>query len=176
MASQQATIQQMQGVIAALQQSLIDVTQEAVNLRALTTQNRGAIEHLTQTSMQTWGAQAARIDTVENDLNDAQAQIRRGGGGGGGGDREPREWNLLHKGDVDKYAGDRKTYKTWARRVVAFANSKKPGFRKALRWAEQKQAPLATADLAYAQQEWEYTEVANTKLYDLLVQVCTGTP
>ena len=70
---------------------------------------------------------------MEQDIGDAQAHIRRSGsGGGGGGPPEPKEWNLLHKGDVDKYSGDRKTYKSWARKVIAFANSKKPGFRKAL--------------------------------------------
>ena len=110
MANAAATIQQMQSVIAALQQQLIDVTQETVNLRTLVAQNRAAVETLTTTSTQSWATQSARIDTIENDLGDTQAQVRRvgGAGGGGGGDaREPKDWNLLHKGDVDKYNGDR---------------------------------------------------------------------
>ena len=172
MATAQATIQQMQGVMATLQQALTDVTQEAVNLRALATQNRAAYESLQQTSMQTWTAQSTRMDALEQEIQDAQAQIRRSGGGGG--TREPRDWNMVHKGDVDKYGGDRKTYKSWARKVIAFANSKQAGFRKALRWAEQKSAPLTPQDLAYAQSEWEHTDVANGKLYDFLVQICTG--
>ena len=165
MATAQATIQQMQGVMATLQQALADVTQEAVNLRTLSTQNRTAYEALQQTSMQTWATQSARIDALEQDVQDAQAQIRRGGGGGA--PREPKDWNMIHKGDVDKYGGDRKTYKSWARKVIAFANSKQAGFRKALRWAEQKQSPITPQDLAYAQNEWEHSEVANGKLYDL---------
>ena len=188
MATSQATIQQMQGTLATLQQALTDVTQEAVSLRALATQNRAAIEQnrnavqtLQQVSQNTWSdhaakmdAQGVKIDDLEQEVNDTQAQVRRGGIGGGGGPHEPKEWNLHHKGDVDKYSGDSKNYKSWARKVIAFANSKKPGFRKALRWAEQKNAPLTPQDMAYAKSEWEHTEAANTKLYDLLIQVCTG--
>ena len=105
MANAAATIQQMQGVIAVLQQQLTDVTQETVNLRALVAQNRTAVEALTATSTQSWSTQTARIDSLETELGDAQAQIRRGGGGAGE-PREPKEWNLLHKGDVDKFIGD----------------------------------------------------------------------
>ena len=177
MANAAATIQQMQSVIAALQQQLTDVTQETVNLRTLVAQNRTAVESLTATSTQSWATQSARLDSLENDLGDTQAQVRRSGGagGGGGGDaREPKEWNLLHKGDVDKYSGDRKQYRAWSRKLIAFANSKKSGFRKALKWAEKLAAPITSVEIAWAQQQWEHTEAANTKLYDLLVQVCTG--
>ena len=82
MANATATIQQMQGVIAVLQQQLIDVTQETVNLRTLVTQNRAAVEALTATSTQSWSTQTARIDSLETELGDTQAQIRRGGSGG----------------------------------------------------------------------------------------------
>ena len=176
MANAQATIQQMQGVIAVLQQQLTDITQETVNLRTLVAQNRAAVEALTATSTQSWSTQTARIDSIETELGDAQEQIHRNGSGGGGaGDpKEPKEWNLLHKGDVDKYNGDRKQYRQWSRKLAAFANSKKAGFRKALKWAEKLAAPITSVELSWAQQQWEHTEAANTKLYDLLVQVCTG--
>ena len=173
MANATATIQQMQGVIAVLQQQLTDVTQETVNLRALVAQNRTAVKALTATSTQSWSTQTARIDSLETELGDAQAQIRRGGGGAGE-PREPKEWNLLHKGDVDKYNGDRKQYRQWSRKLAAFANSKKAGFRKALKWAEKLAAPITSVELQWAQGQWEHTEAANTKLYDLLIQVCTG--
>ena len=83
----------MQSVIAALQQQLTDVTQETVNLRTLVAQNRTAVETLTSTSTQSWATQSARIDKLENDMGETQAQVRRSGGaGGGGGDaREPKE-------------------------------------------------------------------------------------
>ena len=90
MANASATIQHMQGVIAALQQQLTDVTQEIVNLRTLVTQNRTAVETLTTTSTQSWSTQTARIDSIETELGDTQAQIRRSGGGGGGDAREPK--------------------------------------------------------------------------------------
>ena len=150
MANAAATIQQMQDVIAVLRQQMTDVTQETVNLRTLAAQNRAAIEALTATSTQSWTTQTTRIDSIESELGDAQAQIRRNGSGGGGaGDpKEPKEWNLLHKGDVDKYNGDRKQYRQWSRKLEAFANSKKSGFRKALKWAEQLAAPITSVELA----------------------------
>ena len=78
MANAAATIQQMQDVIAVLRQQMTDVTQETVNLRTLATQNRAAVEALTATSTQSWSTQTARIDSLETELGDAQAQIRRG--------------------------------------------------------------------------------------------------
>ena len=90
MANAIATIQQMQGFMAVLQQQLTDLMRETVNLRTLETQNRAAVETLTATATQLWSTQAARIDSIETELGDAQAQIRRNGSGGGGAG-EPRE-------------------------------------------------------------------------------------
>ena len=46
-----------------------------------------------------------------------------GSGGGGDGDR-PREWDLLHKGDLKEFSGDRKLYRPWTNHIQAFCNTK----------------------------------------------------
>ena len=55
------------------------------------------------------------------------------------------------------------TFKPWARKVKAFCNAKKMGFRKALEWAEKEPQEITSLDGA----QWREAEVANEKLHDL---------
>ena len=59
-------------------------------------------------------------------------------------------------------------FKPWARKVKAFCNAKKAGFRRALEWAETQQTEIQ--DLTGA--SWEHADVANEKLHDFLLQLC----
>ena len=82
---------------------------------------------------------------------------------------QTKNWNLEHKGALKDFAGDRKAYKQWAKKVKAFCNSKQPGFRKALIWAEKLREPITDTDLQNT--GWEHIAAANTRLYDLLITI-----
>ena len=62
-------------------------------------------------------------------------------------------------------------FKPWARRVKAFCNAKRPGFRAALEQAEKKKEEIhsAASDL-----QWDHSETADEKLHDFLLQLCAG--
>ena len=59
-------------------------------------------------------------------------------------------------------------FKPWARKVKAFCNAKRQGFRKALEWAEKQ--PHEITDLSVM--GWTHAEAANEKLHDFLRQLC----
>ncbi len=90
---------QMQSTIEALRVSLSEVTAEVISLRAAANASATQIATLTATSTAAWEGLTARANQTESDVTDVQGQIRQGGGQGDGGSREPREWELLHKGD-----------------------------------------------------------------------------
>ena len=61
-------------------------------------------------------------------------------------------------------------FKPWARKLKAYCNGKRDGFRKALEWAETQQSEIQS--LAGMSPAWDHAEAANTKLYDFLLQLC----
>ena len=99
---------QMQQIINALQQSLTEVIQEVVSLRATVTTSGAALTALQATANAAWDTQATRMDTLEKELEDARALIAQGGNHG------PKEhfWNLEHKGTLKEYSGDQKSYRS----------------------------------------------------------------
>ena len=163
-----ARMDQMQQAIAALQQSLTEVTQEVVNLRAAATTSSAGLQALRLTANTAWDAQAARMDALEKEIEEARALIGQGSNHG------PREHlcNLEHKGTLKEYAGDQKSYRSWAKRFSAFCNSKVDGFRTALVWAEKLQT--AVTDDLLRQTGWSEIFKANVKLFDLLSLVTSG--
>ena len=66
------------------------------------------------------------------------------------------------------------SYKQWAKKVKAFCNSRKPGFRKALEWAELESVPINDDSLTVL--TWAPAETANAKLYDMLVMHLADDP
>ena len=163
---------QMQSTIEALRVSLTDVTTEVIKLRASADASAAQIATLTASSKAAWEGLSARVDQTESDVTDVQGHVRRGGGpGDGGGQRFERDWDLQTKGDLKEFSGDKKEYRQWAQKVQAFCNTKRPGFRKALIWASRLKGPVKPADLLATQ--WEPVDAANTKLFDMLMQVCT---
>ena len=100
-----------------------------------------------------------------------QAQVRRGGPGQQGDGQGPQPWrcNLDHKSGLKEYNGDRKAYRGWSKKLMAFCNSKQAGFRKALIPASKQQAPITEEALRGT--GWEHSSDANSKLYDLLIGI-----
>ena len=121
-------IDQMQTVITAMQQSMQEATTEMVRMNGVIQGNAAAIANLTKIANTAWGKQARRIDDLETELqkevDELQAGLRRSGGGGGQQGDAGDRWNLEHKGALKDYAGDKKAYKSRARKVMAFCNSK----------------------------------------------------
>ena len=76
------------------------------------------------------------------------------------------------KGGIKDFSGDKKLYRPWTKKVQAFCNTKRPGFCKALLWAAKLKDPITPVELDGTM--WEHIASANTKLYDMLVQVCTS--
>ena len=66
------------------------------------------------------------------------------------------------------------SYKQWAKKVKAFCNARKPGFRQALEWAELESTPIDRDSLGTLQ--WDAAEAATNKLYDLLVMLLSDDP
>ena len=99
------------------------------------------------TSNTAWDGLSARADEFESDVSDVQGHVRRAGGSGDGTPRFEREWDLQTKGDVKEFNGDKKLYLPWAKKVQAFCNTKRVGFRKALLWAVKLKDPIGQAEL-----------------------------
>lgn len=59
-------------------------------------------------------------------------------------------------------------FKPWARKVMAFCNAKKAGFRKALEWAATQTAEITDP----TNSGWDKADVADEKLHDFLLQLC----
>ena len=85
-------IMQMQSTIDAMNRTVQDLATEVVQLRTVAGHAHGQVQVLSQRSTDAWESQAKRLDDVEQELQDVQAQVRRGGGGQG-----ERLWNLDHK-------------------------------------------------------------------------------
>ncbi len=66
------------------------------------------------------------------------------------------------------------SYKHWAKKVKAFCNARKPGFRQALEWAELESTAIDSDSLTALQ--WDAAEQANSKLYDLLIMLLIDDP
>ena len=66
----------------------------------------------------------------------------------------------------------RNLYRPWTKKVQSLCNTKRSGFRKALLWAAKLKDAITQVELDGT--NWEHVGAANTKLYDMLAQVCTG--
>ena len=70
--------------------------------------------------------------------------------------------------------GVNESYKQWAKKVKAFCNSRKAGFRKALEWAELESVPITEDTMQVL--SWAPAEQANNKLYDMLIMHLADDP
>ena len=66
------------------------------------------------------------------------------------------------------------SYKLWAKKVKAFTNARKPGFRQALDWAELETNPIDMD--AIKSMNWAPAEIASSKLYDMLIMHLSDDP
>ena len=124
------------------------------------------------------GVQAAEaLDKLRAETDGAlKAANARMDGGFGGRDREDR----MELVDVKTMqptvfkGGMQESYKQWAKKVKAFCNSRKAGFRQALDWAEKETVPVTEDTLKVL--SWAPAEAANAKLYDMLVMHLADDP
>ena len=157
-----ANLTQIQQMLAVLQQSLVDLTQDVQSVKGTTTASANVLAALQATANNAW----KRLDDVEAEISEVQGQVRRAGTRDDG-----PKWNLEHKGALKEYSGEKKSYHPWAKKVMAFCNTKVHGFRKALLWAERMRSPITDRDLQAT--GWEHIQAANSKLYDLLSLMTT---
>ena len=57
-------------------------------------------------------------------------------------------------------------FKTWAKKLRAYCNGSRPGFRGLLKWIEEQKTPIDPQNIDI---EWKYKNVANEVLHDFLV-------
>ena len=71
------------------------------------------------------------------------------------------------------YGAERtESYKMFNKKFKAFADSRREGFRDALEWVEKQSGVM---DLPTIQSmQWNVAEVANKKLYNILIMLCSG--
>ena len=94
----------MEQLVAALQVSLTEVTQEVVNFRATVTTTEQAINALQGTANAAWTRQDSRMNVLEKEIEEARKMQ------GQGSSVKEFHWNLEHKGTLKEYAGDSKAY------------------------------------------------------------------
>ena len=139
---------------------------------------RAEVVALTQRLLlaETHGVQAAEaLDALRRDtdaaLRAANARIDSGG------ERREDRMDLVDVKSMQPavFKGSMsESYKQWAKKVKAFCNSRKPGFRKALEWAELESIPITSDSLTAL--SWAPAETANAKLYDMLVMHLADDP
>ena len=143
-----ATMEQMVAEITGLTQRLALSEQQGVRLAT----QLDAMRVDTETALR-----RARDMISELDNKDSR-----------GGDRDRLDLVDIKTMTPQAFGGKaQESYKQWAKKVKAFCNAKKPGFRKALDWAEAEARPVDEAALTVL--SWPAAELANAKLYDLLV-------
>ena len=70
--------------------------------------------------------------------------------------------------DPGSFSGlEKESWRQWAKRVKAYCNARTPGFRKALDWAEAETEVIDSDSLTGL--AWKHAEVANGKLFDMLI-------
>ena len=178
MASAQQRLDLQEGVIQALQASIAEITQTLVGTQAALATTAAAEAQLRAHAEKSWTAQDSHNEVLSKkiesmdieavDLKRQIAQLESADVKMKDEDKKfPRWWNLEHKGALDKFDGERAKYRSWAKSVKAFCNSKQSGFRAALTWAEKREKTISAQDLSDT--NWEFVAEANVKLYDLLV-------
>ena len=70
--------------------------------------------------------------------------------------------------NLKKFDGKAESHlKAWTKSVLSYCNATRLGFRKFLRWIENKREVIDYAVLAHC--DWTFKDVANEALYDVLV-------
>ena len=84
--------------------------------------------------------------------------------------REDLRLNLINTKNMSPkvFAGKpEESFRSWAKKLRAYCNGSRPGFRRLLKWIEEQQAPIDPEDLDGI--NLKYKHVANEVLYDFLV-------
>ena len=141
-----ATAVQMQAEIVAMAQRLQLAEQQGVRLAS----------ELEQTKAQTDDALKRAHEMIKN-LEQARAP-----------DKDRMDLVDVKSMAPQSFGGKREeSYKQWAKKVKAYCNARRPGFRQALEWAEAEVTPIDQATLG--NMNWAFADIANSKLFDLLV-------
>ena len=140
---------QLQTELATTRTQMAQMAAEHDNLR----QAREALRAATDTALQ---AKASEIASSEAKLKQLMSN---------------QKFDLLDMKTLqpETFKGKQsEAFKPWARKVKAFCNAKKVGFRRALEWSE-----VQTMEITDVRGTgWEQAEIANEKLHDFLLQLC----
>ena len=142
------------------------------------------LEQLQQTVMLMDGqlrTQAAVIDEAKADIAKLREQSKAAhdqwlnessGGSGGRRDKHPMRLMDQKASYPEVFRNERSKFRWWSRRVMAYCNGTYPGFRKVMKWCSEQEEQLEDETIDAIQ--WEYTDEANGKLYDMLLMITDG--
>ena len=153
MAAVRDAIAQLQNEVATTRDQLTRMAGAHDALQANYTALQTSHEALRQASQAAWTAKDAEIAATEQKLKQLLFT---------------QKFDLLDMKTLqpEVFKGRQSdTFKPWARKVKAFCNAKKAGFRKALEWAELQQTEI----LDPSAMGWEQATVADEKLHDFLL-------
>ena len=138
--------------------------------------------NLTHTLSQELSSANAKVDYLNNDwvakdanieeLKQANRQlvnVMASSGGGGGGDRVS-DIKLIDMKAMNPKSFDGKVespFKAWAKKVRAYCNASRPGFRKFLKWVESQNSRVDFQVLSRCDRKFK--DVASEVLYDFLL-------
>ena len=139
----------------AEQQAIIALQTEAAQTRDQLTALRAAHDALNRAAQEALAEKDRKIQETESNLKNL---IFR------------QQFDLLDSKEIkpDIFRGRAtEAFKPWQRKMKAFCNSKRTGFRQALEWAETQ----TTEILDPTQSGWDAAEAAAPKLHDFLLQI-----
>ena len=138
--------------------------------------------NLTHALSQELSSVNAKVDYLNNDrvakdanieeLKQANRQLvnmMASSGGGGGGDRVS-DIKLIDMKAMNPKSFDGKVespFKAWAKKVRAYCNASRPGFRKFFKWVESQNSRVDFQVLSRC--DWKFKDVASEVLYDFLL-------
>lgn len=109
-------------------------------------------------------------DVKLRELEQAVVSLVAAGGQGGQSGGRKATVSLLNLKTMEPKVFDGKVegnFRNWAKKVTAYCNGSRPGFKQFLQWMEKQEAPINPAHMPEI--NWEYKEAANQELYDFLM-------
>ena len=151
------------------------VLQSHEQIRALSTENANRNQQLANS----FNALNQKIAVMENGFNERDQQIRElevvnqhmiaivsGGGGHNKAEDSVRLFDMKNV-SVKVFGGkSEESFRTWAKKVCAFCNGRRPGFRKCLKWVKAQKAKVTDMSLKHV--DWKYKSSVDEVLYDFL--------
>ena len=157
-----ASIQEMQQQLLQSYEQISSLSQEIANTKNELATAIQQVTFIDQDRMQK-DIKLRELEQAVVSLVAAGGQARDGGGRKTG-------ISLLNLKTMEPKVFDGKVegnFRNWAKKVRAYCNGSRPGFKHFLQWIEKQEIPINPNHMPEVR--WEYKEAANQELYDFLI-------